>query len=191
MHNPMYVLIWLAGLCCLWIFWDQAVKRLLLDLFRERLFELRFSMFRMGLDGKIEFESDVYRQLEILFSGLLRFGHRVTLLTFIFSREEQEKSKKNKDYVDVSQQIGLKISRLDPKVQQEIGTILIEVRKAIMLYMAFTSLFFLCVYVVLMTAKLLGFWNPDKVKEISDVVEQEAYRAESKRGISVSITAIA
>jgi hypothetical protein len=195
MNSTFYVLVWVTGLSCLWLFWDQAVKRLLLDLFRERVFELRFDMFRLGMAGKLDYNSEVYRQLETLLCGLLRFSHRVTLLTWFFSKAEQERAKKRKDYEDLSHQVALKISRLQPDVQAELSRILREVSKAIWLYMAFTSLFFLGCFVVAMMAKLVGLWRPDRVQQISGVVEQEAYRAEIKRdrsnGNNVDLSAAA
>jgi hypothetical protein len=195
MDGALYLLVWVTGLCCLWIFWDQVVKRLLLDLFRERVFELRFDMFRLGMENKIDYNSEVYRQLETLLCGLLRFGHRVTFLTWVFSRAEQERAKKRKDYQDFSSQIALKISRLDPGVQAELSRILSEVSKAIMLYMAFTSLFFLGWFALTLLAKLVGLWRSESVKVVSGVVEQEAYRAEIKRDRvasgSVDLSAVA
>jgi hypothetical protein len=177
MHSPFYLLIWVTGVCCLWVLWDLGFRRVFLDLFRERIFELRYALFRLGMDGELHFDSDVYRTLEILMCGLLRFGHRMTLLTYIFSRVEQKEAKREKNHLDLSQQLELKISRLDPHVQPKVRALLHEVRRDILLYMAFTSLWFLAILFAGMVARGLGVWRSDRV---TNVIEQEAYWAESR-----------
>jgi hypothetical protein len=188
MQSPIFILSWVAGVCSLWFFWSIGIKRLFLDGFRERLFELRFELFRLGMSGELPFESDTYRVLETLICGMLRFGHRITFLTYVFCRIEQERAMKDKDFVDVSRQIALKVSRLNPTTQAKLVEILNGLRLATIVYMAFTSLFFLSVFTIFETAKVLGIWRPDeKAKEISFVIEREAYRAESMRPLRVAV----
>jgi hypothetical protein len=187
MQSPLYLLSWIVAACSLWLLWSLGIKRLFLDSFRERLFELRFELFRLGVSGELPFDSDTYRTLETLICGLLRFGHRISLLTFILCRKEQERAKKDKDFVDLSQQIALKISRLDPATQAKLLRILEGVRGATIVYMSFTSLLFLSVFTAYLTAKFLGVWHAmEKAKEISFVIEREAYLSESMRPLRVA-----
>jgi hypothetical protein len=181
MTSLFNVVVWAAGLCALWCLWDFAIKSFFLDLLREQLFEIRSRLFRLGMDEKLRFDNDVYRQIETLLCGLLRFAHRVSFLTYVFSWSELEKEKKEKDYVDVSKQIALKVSRLPADVQRDVMTILDDTRKALFVYMAFTSLIFLIPFAVIMTMKLFGIWRPERVKATTNVIEWEAYRAEMKR----------
>ena len=181
MHSPVYILVLVSGIAGFWLFWDQAVKRILLDAFRERVFAQRFALFQLAMNGQLTFDSEVYRQIETLLCGLLRFAHNVTFLTFMFSRDQQEKARMKDGYVDVSREIAEKIMQLNPDVQHELGIILSEVRRSILVYVSFTSLLFLVVSAVLTVARIFGLWRPDKAREISDVVEREAYRAELKR----------
>jgi hypothetical protein len=187
MQSPIYLLSWVAGACSFWFLWSLGIKKLFLDAFRERLFELRFELFRLGISGELPFDNETYRTLETLICGLLRYGHRITFLTYVFSVIEQERAKKDKSYVDVSQQIALKISRLDSKTQSKLGRILKGLSMAINLYMAFTSLFFLSIFSVYKVAKFFGIWQPvQETKQISFVVEREAYRAESLRPVRLA-----
>jgi hypothetical protein len=186
MHNPFYLMVWVAGVCCLWLLWDWAIKSLFLDFFRERVFELRFCLFRMGMDGEVPFDSDVYRQLEVLLCGLLRFSHRISFLTFIFSKMEQKHLIKTEDHVDVAKEISLKIKQLNPDTQEKLVEMLDSVRNAILLYMIFTSLSILSISIVLFLARHIGVWRSEEAKKISGVIEQEAYRAESKRNLTLS-----
>ncbi len=187
MLNPGYLLSWVGALCAAWFLWTLGVRRLLLDGMRERLFELRFRLFRLGATGELPFDSEAYRALELLICGLLRFGHRITFLTFLFYKIEIERAKKERDYIDVSQQITLKISRLKPETQGKLGLIMKDVQSALILYMAFSSLFFLSIYSVMKVCKWLGLWHPENAREgVTRVIEREAYLAESRRGIRLA-----
>ena len=187
MQNSIYLLSWVAGLCAVWFLWSLGIKPLVLDLFRERLFELRFQLFRLGMNGEIDFSNDTYRTLETQLCGLIRFSHRVTFLTFIFSLVEQEKAKKEKGYADLGQQIALKISRLDPDAQTNLKALLTNLRSAIVLYLVFSSVLFMTLIFVYNVRRLVGFGTKtDDTHEISSVVEREAYRAEYLRGLRVA-----
>jgi hypothetical protein len=186
MQNPIYLFSWVLGACALWFLWTLGIKRLFMDLFRERVFELRFQLFSLGMTNELPFDSDTYRTLETLMCGLLRFGHRITFLTFIFSRLEQNEAKKEKDYVDVSQQMALQISRLDANTQKKLREILAGVHLAIVLFMGFTSLLFLLTAAVLAVSKSLGLWRSERAEaELSGVIEREAYRSEARRPLYV------
>ena len=119
--------------------------------------------------------------------GLLRFAHRITFLTFVFSAVEIEKAKKEKDYVDISQQITLKITRLQPETQAKLGSILKDAHSVLLVYMALSSLFFLSIFAVVKVCKLLGVWHSDNTREgVTRVLEREAYLAETRRGLNLA-----
>jgi hypothetical protein len=187
MQNSIYLLSWVAGLCAVWFLWSLGIKPMVLDFFRERLFELRFQLFRLGMNGEIDFANDTYRTLETLLCGLIRFSHRITFLTYIFSAIEHEKAKKEKGYADLGQQIALKISRLDPNTQTKLKALLIDLKSAIVLYVCFSSVFFMTVVFFYHVTQLVGLRSKtDDTGEISSVVEREAYRAEHLRGLRVA-----
>jgi hypothetical protein len=187
MHSPLYAMICIAGIASLWFLWDRGFRSLYLDLFRERIFEARFALFRLGMDGKIPYDSDLYRQLEVLLCGLLRFGHRATLLSYISLKAHQEQLKNENDYIDISSQIALKISNLEPGIQLEIAHLLSDVRRSILSYLASASLLALAIASVLRVLRMFGIYKPDEAAKISHVVEQEAYQAERKRGLPLDV----
>lgn len=181
MQSSIYLLSIVAAVSGLWFLWTLGLKLLFLDMYRERLFELRFKLFLIGATGELSFDNDAYRAVEALLCGLLRFGHRITFTTYVFSSIEQSRAKReDRDYEDVSQQIALKISRLGPETQQKIGTILSQARSTVLLYMAFTSLIFVVAFSGWVVLKVLGLRRPSKAK-LSHPVEQEVYRAEMRR----------
>ncbi|WP_263367010.1 hypothetical protein [Edaphobacter bradus] len=186
MQSPIYLMSWVSAACAIWLVWSLGIKPLVLDAYRERLFELRFQLFQLGVDGKLSFNSDTYRTLETLLCGLLRFAHRVTLVTYALSRIEQDKAKKEPDHGNLSQQITLKISRTDPEAQEKLYKLMNELRDAIFLYIAFSSILFMLIAAAFGIAQLLGLWHPEKTKkELTGVIETEAYRTEAKRHLTL------
>jgi hypothetical protein len=182
MQSELYLTIIVMAVAGLWFVWDLGLKKLFLDGFRERLFELRFQLFKMGESGELSFDDEAYRAIETLICGLLRFGHRVTFMGFILSMREQALAKKSDDYVDYSKQIELKISRTPPDVQSQLRKILSDVHSMVTIYMAVSSLLFMVASVVLALLRGLNLFRNFGKREISSVLESEAYRAESYRG---------
>lgn len=183
MSNEVYLLSGVLGLAFAWFIWSLGIKKFFLDLFRERIFEQRFKLFRLGMSGELPFDDDTYRTLETLLCGLLRYSHRTTVLTYILSLSEQERAKKAKDYVDVSRQIALKISRLEPRTQEKLTEILSSVRSSIHLFIAFRSLSFLAFLITFVLAKRMNIVRIED-SEPGFVLEREAYRTESQRSLS-------
>jgi hypothetical protein len=186
MVNTVYLLSWVTGVCALWLLWSFAWRGLALAFFREALFELRFRLFRLGMDGELSFDNEAYRSIETLICGLLRYGHRISFLTYLFSRREQERAKKEKDYVDVGQQVALKVSRLQPGTQEKIAKILVSIRHAIVLYMAFSSLFLLAMIFLFRVLKVFGWGREPNKAKLTGVIEQEAYRIEARRSMRLA-----
>jgi hypothetical protein len=186
MEGPIYLVSWVGAVCAAWFLWEFGIKVLMLDVMRERLFEIRFQLFRLGMSGEISYDNEAYRAVETLMSGLIRFGHRITFLTWLFSTFEVERAKKEKDYVDVSAQITLKISRLEPETQAKLIALLKDVQSAVIVYTAFSSLLFLSIYLTFKLCQLLGIWHPDGKESLSKVIEREAYLAEMRRGLRLA-----
>jgi hypothetical protein len=188
MENSIYLLSAVGAVCAAWFIWTDGIKVLFLDGMRERLFEIRFELFRLGTSGELPYDNEAYRAVETLICGLLRFGHRITFLTFLLSIVEIAKARKDKNYVDVSQQIGLKISRLQPSTQVKVAKILKDTHSTIVVYTALSSLFFLTLMATTKVCKLLGLWHSESTREkVSHVIEREAYLAETRRGMRLAV----
>jgi len=180
MQSEIYLASIIISIGGLWYLWDQGLKKLLLDFFRERLFELRFQLFQLAESGQISFDDEAYRALETLFCGLLRFAHRVTFLGFLLSIREQFKAKQANEYVDHNAQIELKISQAPAEVRGTLRSILSETHTMVAFYMGVSSLLFLLVGGVYLVLRVLNVVR-DETKKASAVVESEAYWAESRR----------
>jgi hypothetical protein len=181
MSSQIYLTITVLAVSGIWFVWDLGIKKLLLDVFRERLFELRFRLFEMGESGELPFDSDAYRSIETLLCGLLRFGHRLTFMRFILSALEQERAKKSKDYVDYAQQIELKVSRTPAATQDKLQLLLSDVHKTVTVYVSISSLLFMAGVVVISILRAFNFCRDLTKRKVSSVLESEAYRAESSR----------
>jgi hypothetical protein len=184
MASPLYLLITICGVAGLWFVWDLGIKKLFLDIVRERLFELRFDLFKLAESGEVSFQDDAYRAIETLICGLLRFAHRVTLGSFLLSVWYQSKSKEANDFVDYHQQIEFKVSKSSPDAQKALNKILSDIQTAVTVYMAFSSLAFITASAIYMMLKWLHILTNNTRNTISHVVESEAYRLEAYRPVA-------
>ena len=187
MQSPLYLLSAVGSLCAAYFLWTLGIRKFFLDMMRERIFELRFELFRLGMSGELSFESEAYRALETLLSGLLRFGHRISFLTYFFSARAISRAQKEKDYVNVAAQISLKVSRLQPGTQKKILEILKGVHTAVIVYMVLSSLLFVSLFFVTKTLAFLGLVHLEETKDnVREVIESEVYVAESQHGMRLA-----
>lgn len=182
MQSPVYLLDWFAAACAIYLVWSLGIKRLLLDSFRERLFEIRFQLFTLALNGEIDFNDPAYRSYETLLCGLLRFAHRISFFTFIMSIRQEREAMKDKDYVDVSKLIALRVSRLNPNLQKKINAISHDTRTALTLYLVFNSLPLFTAITSLVVVNRLGLRKLGSTRDrVSLPIEREAYCYETRR----------
>lgn len=66
----------------LWFFYGPW-QQLVVDTARQKLFEIRDSVFLLAADGELEFNSSLYGQLREQMNGILRFCHRMTWYEFL------------------------------------------------------------------------------------------------------------
>ena len=179
MQNTIDLLTWVIGMGAIWLIWSKGMKPLLLDALRESLFEARFQLFQLGMDGELAFDDPAYRSVEIVINALIRYGHRITFLSYVVSKREQERDETGRGYLDLSETIAAAAIRSNPKVGSDLGSILLRVRQATFRYMALTSPILLLGIPFVAAAKLLGLGRDEKVKaEVGSVIEREAYRVE-------------
>lgn len=135
----------------------------------------------MALVGELSFDSEAYRVVETLLNALLRFAHRVTFPTYLYSVWGQTQAMQEKDYVDVAKYIELKISAIQSYAQAKLQRILSDVNTVVTLYMAATSLLFLMTAVLFSLLRLLRVISVPSSRDVSAVFEREAYKYETRR----------
>jgi len=177
MHSPIHVAAFLLAVCGLWFVWAFGIKKLCLDFFRERLFELRFELFKLGASGAVPFESDTYRSLEILFNGLLRFAHRLTAASFFAALIQNAREKKDRDNIDFSKKLALKIARMPQASQASLHGILKNVNSAVVVYITLSSLPLLLLCICIWMIRLCTV-RTSVSEELSSAVEEDAYVCE-------------
>lgn len=78
----LYTLVSLTGLYVL-LFW--LYRDLCVDAFRQKMFELRDSLFDEAEAGMIPFDHPAYGVLRSTMNGFIRFAHRLSLLQLIIA----------------------------------------------------------------------------------------------------------
>ncbi|HET9101160.1 MAG TPA: hypothetical protein VFN62_12265 [Acidobacteriaceae bacterium] len=77
--------IGMAGLIALWVLWFLLIKEQRVDMFREKLFELRDQLFDIAADGDLAYNHDAYTELRMLLNGMLRYAHRINLIGLVIA----------------------------------------------------------------------------------------------------------
>lgn len=181
------LLIWVTALCVIGLIWNFGIKAMLLDGLRERLFQLRSELFSLAVEGEISYSDPAYRSFEMLLCGLLRFAHRITFLTYCFSVYQQSLASKDKNRVDLGQQIALRVSRLDATTQEKLNRITIETRNAVFLYMFLSSVPLFTLVSTRLFLKYSGLLPLEDTKsQLISPIEEEAYRCEKRKKLRVA-----
>lgn len=83
MNESVVALASITSIFGLWVlvFWVYCDYRV--DSFRQDMFALRDSLFDQAADGKIAFDTPAYGLLRTTMNGFIRFGHRLTLPSFL------------------------------------------------------------------------------------------------------------
>ncbi len=187
MQNPLFLLLWVVALLAASQVWKYGLKKLLLDALRERLFRLRFQLYEMGMSGELEFDSKPYRTAELIINGVIRFAHRMSFLTYAYSRVEQERAKKLPGYVDLRVELMEQLETLPPQTRAKLGGIMKDTREAILAYMLLASIPTMIVYSLWILISELTTSKPRKKSEIGEVIQAEAYAVERRRSLSSAI----
>jgi hypothetical protein len=184
----VHLFITICAACGMILVWQVGVKSLALDAFRARLFEIRRELFYLGESGRIRFDDDAYRMLEARINALIQFAHRVSFITFLLSFVENQRAKRQKDYVNITEEFSLTLSRVaDAEVRRDMEHMMERISTALLCYFVITS------HVVQLGMLALTFqrlFSPSRVKkreqQTAYVFEREAYITERLRARSAS-----
>src|SRR6266487_2284230 len=67
-----------VGLLLLWVLIFHFWRQYRLDVFRERLFEIRAELFDYAAKGEVRFDDPAYARLRVVMNGMIRFAHKFT-----------------------------------------------------------------------------------------------------------------
>lgn len=80
------------GLAGLWVLWYHFLRPQRVDIFRQKLFELRSDLFDLAASGVLPFDHPAYTQLRLLINGLIRFAHRASFPTLVVATVQSKKA---------------------------------------------------------------------------------------------------
>lgn len=78
-HALGQILLFLISFLCLWFFFFILYKDLAINIFRQKMFQLRDELFDEAAKGLVEFNHPAYVVLRNTMNGFLRFGHKISL----------------------------------------------------------------------------------------------------------------
>lgn len=84
-HLLSQILLFLISFLCLWYFIFFLYKELAIDIFRQKMFQLRDELFDAAANGLIEYNHPTYVVLRNTMNGFLRFGHKISLFEILIT----------------------------------------------------------------------------------------------------------
>lgn len=128
----------------LWLSIFYVYRRFTVDVFRQKMFEIRDELFDFAADGNIEFNNPAYKLLRTTMNGFLRYGHKVGLfeLVIIASFTKNELIKAQNISFDNKWDM-VKIG-LDPELVVKLDTFKRKMHQTIMIQLLMGSPFFAC-----------------------------------------------
>ena len=167
------------SICGLWVLWQFGVKKLLLDNFRDDLFQLRDSLYAMSQAGQIRCDSEAYRAVEHLLNAMIRYAHRFTMASLFLSFLEGERLRKAGDPENFAAEFARKIASVkDPIVSAELGRIIARVNYLLPRYAGKSSFFFaLASFSYIIFRKLQPVIALKHKREVVAQFERQAYLA--------------
>ncbi|HOP78677.1 MAG TPA: hypothetical protein PLD05_14400 [Thermogutta sp.] len=126
-----------------------------LDLFRQRLFEIRDELFDKAADGVIDFKSPLYRKTRDIINGYIRFGHRYRCGYLISRALFFLVESRSRDEDDITSFL-MQLSQLDEQAQSAILLALVQSHAELIRYVHDRSLFARLSWAVLRRAKSFG-----------------------------------
>lgn len=175
MTSPIFFLLTLIATLLAWLVWSYGLRPYYLDEFREEIFDIRSSLFQLGAEGSIGFNTPLYRELETLYCGLIRFGHRISFVSYMVGMV-LKRIGVAPDNSEFGNRIGKLVDALDPATQAKVVEGLDRMNRAIKRLIAHSSVSFRVAVRILSIARALGVAN--RPQPIIDVMKAEAYRAE-------------
>jgi hypothetical protein len=130
----------------IWFFYGPW-QSFLIDTTRQKLFEIRDSLFVLAAEGNLEFDSDVYLILRKRINILIRLCHKVSFWRFIIFNvldEIDESKEKTESLFDITSKIE------NEALRNEIQKKIYSITSVVVVSIAFRSLFLLAIVFLIM-----------------------------------------
>lgn len=160
---------------CIFALWHFAIKELMLDNFRDSVFVIRDRLYSLAKDGKIAYDSDAYRAVELFLNGVIRYAHRFSFSSFVLISFDEEKA-----YADASRPFETIVSKIagveDPAVRVQLQDMLGEVALLLPRYIAKSSVMFILSSIVYYAFRSVSTRVEDSKRKAIEAFESEAVR---------------
>lgn len=135
-----------------WFFYNPW-QSLLIDIVRQRIFEVRDQLFLYAAEGKIEFDSAEYKKVRDFLNLSIRFCHRFGIGTIIASKiSNNKKQKKYSNQIPIFDTIrGIR----DYETSRKLESMITEVVTILIFFMILRSLLLLILLVTLIPIVLV------------------------------------
>ncbi|MGI9558227.1 MAG: hypothetical protein ACR2NQ_00975 [Thermodesulfobacteriota bacterium] len=141
------VLLLMVGFLFVWAIWSFGLRPMLVDSFRQRVFEIRDEMFYYAAKSGVDFNHPAYGTLRTMMNGYIRFAHKidsVLILAFtVYSLFRKEETKKNSE--DFKKRIESELSPLPEVQKKEMINFVKKTERELVWYVVYASPLFIAV----------------------------------------------
>lgn len=100
----------------LWIFYFWFYQRYTVDNTRQELFAIRDEMFDFAAAGNISFDHPAYIMLRRTMNGMIRFSHKLNLITLIAILVVERKNNGGREF---QKQLASTLSDIEPSIKEK------------------------------------------------------------------------
>lgn len=171
--KPTYsdVLMFFGGLSLIWFAYTTVYRKFTVEVFRQKMFELRDSVFDYAAAGNMQFDHQAYQLLRTTMNGFLRYGHKISLFELFVLRLCARKNINSKD--SFAKQWNIALHGVSSSQKKELELFRYRMNNLLILQSFAGSPLFLCTVI----ASVVALAIPAKLyKSIKDTCLNIIYR---------------
>lgn len=112
MEHYVSLLIWSSVVLVLWCFFQFIWKRTILDMYRQRLFDLRDSLFMDCAKGHLQFDTPEYGMTRMLLNAAIRSAPQINLVNLLLLLLYRKRLTQTNQPIALSEKLRLRIAYL-------------------------------------------------------------------------------
>jgi hypothetical protein len=162
------------GLILFWVLFYISTRSLLLDILRQRLFEIRDDLFDFAADGGIEFTNPVYCELRVDINNMIRFAHKLSFARMILAQlqisDDDPAMTSFRSWVE-------RANQLQPLARRKVFDVRTKVLHEVVVYIVRRSI---VAFIFISTLRFIGlFWDAmrnfvGKLPQFAESLEAQA-----------------
>ncbi len=130
-----------------WLSIFYIYRRFTVDVFRQKMFEVRDDFFDFAADGNIKFDHPAYKLLRTTMNGFLRYGHKISLFEVFVIAICTKKDLQKKNSISFDKRWIAATSGITPELKKQLDLFRVKMHRVLMIQLLMGSPFFACILI--------------------------------------------